>query len=138
MRQGILPNDNLADRLPVLHLPVVRVVRLAPDQAEMALDAAVLGGRLALSSVPVGPRHLGTLRRVVGRLEIPYSRWAVPFELELAAWSSTKAELVLRPLVDVGGSRRRRHWFRAGHALMDLLVAEMEAPVVTREGRLAA
>jgi hypothetical protein len=138
MRQGVLPTDHLADRLPVLQLPIARVVRLAPDQAEMALDAAVLGGRLGLVSLAVGPRHLGTRRRLAGWLELSCSRSAVPFELELAAWSSTKAELILRPRGKIAGTRRRRQWFRAGHAFMDRLVTEMEAPVVTGEGRLAA
>jgi hypothetical protein len=113
---------------PGLHIPIVRVVRLAPERAEMAFDAAVLAGRVELGLEPVRAHGNDVLRRFVGRLR---SRWGwstLPVELELSAWSGTKSALTLRPLGGTRGSGWRRWFFGTGHAFMDRLVAAMEVP----------
>lgn len=116
---------------PGLHIPIVRVVRMAPERAEIAFDAAVLAGRVDLGLEPVRAHGNDVLRRFAGRLR---SRWGwstLPVELELSGWSSTKSALTLRPLVNTRGSGWQRLFFGSGHAFMDRLVAAMEVPAVT-------
>lgn len=117
---------------PGIHIPIVRVVRLAPDQAEIAFDAAVLAGHLErLDLEPRSAHSHGILRVFTGRLRSPWSWSNLPVELDLSAWSATKSALTLRPLGSIRGSGWRRWFFGTGHALMDRLVAAMELPAVS-------
>jgi hypothetical protein len=116
---------------PGLHIPIVRVVRLAPEQAEMAFDAALLAGCMEMDLQPSRAGGNDILRRFVGRLRSPWGWSTLPVELELSAWSNTKSALTLRPLVNTRGSGWRRWFFGAGHAFMDRLVTAMEVPAVS-------
>jgi hypothetical protein len=115
---------------PRLNIPIVRVVRLAPAQAEIAFDAAVLAGRVDLGLEPVAVPGDPVLRVYAGRLRSPWGWSSLPVELELSAWSSSKAALTLRPGDGARGSGWHRWFFRLGHAFMDRLVAAMEVPAV--------
>ena len=128
-----LSPDDFPSR-PFPGVAITRIVRLSPEWAELALDeafgrasadpfAALVGGSLELQSRTVtddGPRPC---RRLTGRLVSKRRRFQIPVELQLAGWSASATEVVLRPL----RSGRRPGWgrwyLRVGTALMDLLVA---------------
>jgi hypothetical protein len=116
---------------PTLHIPIVRVVRLAPEQAEIAFDAAVLAGGVELDLAPVTVAGEPALRAYAGRVRSPWKWSTLPVELELSAWSATKTALTLRPGDEVRGSAWQRWFFRFGHAFMDRLVAAMELPAAS-------
>jgi hypothetical protein len=83
---------------------------------------------------PFGRGHLAPAR-AAGALRA--GRRVVPVELELAPWSDTMTQLVLRPSAPRAyrwGARRRRHWYPAAHAAADALRHD----VLTASSRVAA
>jgi hypothetical protein len=102
----------------------VRVVDSPPDAAIAAVgggwQAPVRGGRLLgppVADFPGGPAIVP-----VG-LSRPFGP-ALVMELELGPWLLAGTRLDLRPARHVRASRR---YFRSGHALLDAVVARIEA-----------
>jgi hypothetical protein len=102
----------------------IRVVNTPPDAAIAAVgrrwQAPVRGGRLLgppVATFPGGPAIVPVgLRRPFGPVLV--------MELELGPWLLAGTRLDLRPARHVRASRR---YFRSGHALLDAVVARIEA-----------
>jgi hypothetical protein len=114
---------------------IVRVVRLAPEWAELGLCGALaqragdpIGAALHLSSRTVADDAFGPCRRLVGTLRSRRGWHRIEVELQLAGWSASATELTLRPR----RSGRRPGWGRwyliAGTALLDRIVAGADDP----------
>jgi hypothetical protein len=129
-------SDGVGGRADV---PISRIVDVAPEWAGIALDDAWLsrwnpagGVRVVLPAGslqlwPAADDGYGSRRRLVGVLASPRELFRLSVELELADWSSEKAELTLRPL---GRSRRpgwRRWYLRAGGAFTGHLASTVRA-----------
>ncbi|HEY4409666.1 MAG TPA: hypothetical protein VGO87_07275 [Acidimicrobiia bacterium] len=111
-------------RPPAGGVAITRVVNLAPDWAELALQGALpRRPALRLSSRVVADDRSGPCRRLQGTLVSRRGWFRLPVELQLAGWSASATELTLRPR----RSGRRPGWARwylsAGTAVMDRLAA---------------
>jgi len=123
---------------------VTRQVALAPPVAAGTLGQLVEArrrptptstARLHDGLVVAPSPATGTLRTFPGRLSL--SRWRLPLtvELELAPWSSTRAELRLRPLRPPTVGLVDAYW-RASTTVLESLRAELVAHAPTGPARL--
>ncbi len=93
-----------------------------PDQGTLTLSGCWSRDETG----PVGRPELATAR-ARGELRALRGR-AFPVDVELAPWSETTTELVLRPAVRSlhnWGGRRLRRWFDVAHATADVLRREL-------------
>jgi len=123
---------------------VTRQVGLAPPVAAGTLGQLV-EARRSRAANPTARLHdglvvapspaPGSLRTFPGRLSL--SRWRRPLtvELELAPWSSTRAELRLRPLRPPTVGLVAAYW-RASTTVLETLRAELVAHAPTGPARL--
>ena len=135
-----LPAPRRGSALPVhgagthgLVIPISRHLVIPPVQALEAFDAWLGTARATRVTTPEGCLRLGEpcppgvarLRAVPGRLTLRRSFAPLAIELELAAWGAWRCVLTLHPAGRLGEAvspHRRRRYFAAGHATMQVIV----------------
>ena len=122
-----------------LVIAIARHLVIAPGDAVRAFDLLLprlaepivtSRGRLTLRVESAGRRRTeaSQLRALTGCLRLWLSPVPLPVELDLVPWGRWRTMVTLRPDRCVGwsvGAHRRSRYFASGHAVMDVVVAEL-------------